>query len=162
MLLRFDDGHGLGVTKIQREREGLVHRSFFHDMMVCVLSVSRKAGKTPALGLIGIHWESRVIPPAWMCDVISAPAQRAAVPGVEELKDQRRMNSDRGLEALRRLPCAIANAGNTLPIRACGMQGHSMTVACDDESIASETARLDLHPLERTIHVAYRTSLGRL
>src|SRR5713226_9628248 len=51
-----------------------------------------KPGQPPRLGFVGIDRFGLVAASAGVGDVIDAAAQRAAVPGIDEIKRQRRVN----------------------------------------------------------------------
>ena len=82
-----------------------------------------KAGDSAAFGFIGVDGKALVIAAARVRDVIGAAADGAALPGIHDIEDQRRMDADGGVQARRRLPGAIADAGDELAIGSGGMQG---------------------------------------
>src|SRR5262245_43446050 len=85
--------------------------------------------------------------------MIGAAAQAALIPCVVKIKGKRRVNANRGLEALRRLPRSVSNSGNAFAVRASWMQRHTMTVNGYGKALANQTARFDLEPFERTIDI---------
>ena len=77
-----------------------------------------EAREPPALRFVGVDRERLEAAAAGMRDVVGAAAERAPVPGVDEIEHQRRVNGDRRVQAARRLPRAIAHAGDELAVRA--------------------------------------------
>ena len=67
-----------------------------------------------------------------MRDVIGAAAEGAVVPGVDQIEDERRVDRDRRVQAVRRLPRAVADAGDEFALRAGRMQRDAAAIAGDD------------------------------
>ena len=78
------------------------------------VAVVLKPGQPPRLGLVGIDRLGLVVASAGMGDVIDAAAQRAAVPGIDQIKRQRRVNRNGRMQARGRLPGLEADAGDRL------------------------------------------------
>src|SRR5688572_22962049 len=112
-------------AQIQREREIAVHLLRWRNEPALLVALHEEARPTAAFGLVGVDGEGGVAESARMCDVIGAAAQAALVPGVIEVEGQRRMDADRGLEAVGRLPGAVADAGDAFPVRAGRVQGEA-------------------------------------
>ena len=91
----------------------------------------------PALRLVGIDREVLVAAAAGMRDVIDAAADRPLVPGVDDVEDERRVHRNRRVQAARRLPGPIADAGDELAARARRMQRHSPAVAREHDDACS-------------------------
>ncbi len=89
-----------------------------------------------------------------MGDIISAAADRAPRPGIEQIKNQRRVGVDRRVQAGRRFPGPETDAGNEFTIRFGRLQGDSLSVASDDVPIAGHARDPYLQTLERGIDVA--------
>ena len=84
-----------------------------------------EAGRTSALSLIGIAGKRVGIASPRMRHMIGAAANRAAVPGINDVEDQGRVHGDRGVETRRWLPGAITHPGDIFVLYAGGMQGHA-------------------------------------
>ena len=93
-----------------------------------------------------------------MRDVIGAAAQAAFVPSVVEVEHQRRVDADGGLEAIRRLPRAIADASDGFAIGPGRMQRNAAAIHRKGKPISDETARLHLQAFERAVHVTNRAA----
>src|SRR5262245_5627120 len=93
------------------------------------MSMNEKAGQASALRLVGIDRESVVTASARMRHMIRAAPQRTLVPSVVKIKDQRRMDANRWLQTLRRLPSPITDSRNTFTVGARRMQRHAPAVA---------------------------------
>jgi hypothetical protein len=83
-----------------------------------------KPGQSPRLRLIGIDRLGFVVAAAGMGDVVDAAAERSAVPGINQVKCQRRMDRDgrmpeAGCQALKRT-AATASPGR--PVDVIGMR----------------------------------------
>ena len=72
------------------------------------------------------------------------------------------MHRNRRMQAARRLPRAIADAGDELADRARRMQRHAPAVARDDVARVGHAGHLHLQPFDRGIHVPDRASGARL
>src|SRR6266536_2120673 len=70
------------------------------------------AGEPAAFGFVGIDGERLEMPSARVRHVIDAAAEGTAVPTVHDVEDERRMDGDGGMQALRRLPGAKADPGD--------------------------------------------------
>ena len=81
---------------------------------------SRRLSASPAL-TGKVVW----LRPPGCADVIRAAADAAAVPGVHDVEDQRRVNTDGRMQATGRLPGAIAHAGHVFAVGAGGMERES-------------------------------------
>ena len=115
-----------------------------------------------ALGLEGVDGKCRRIQPARMADVVRAAAQRAALPSVDKIEHQRRVDRDRRVQAARRLPGPVTHAGHEFALRPRRMQRHFAAVARDDVSRVGHAGHLHLQPLDRRIDVPRRVAARRL
>ena len=97
-----------------------------------------------------------------MRHVISASTDGTLVPRVVEIKGQRRMGTNRGLQAHRRLPCAVSNTGHRLALGARGMHGQASPVHGQGKAFSDEPLRLDLNTLKRAVHIADSPAAARL
>ena len=113
------------------------------------MAVVLEARQAARLGLVGVDRLGVVVAPAGMGDVIDAAAERAAVPGVDEVEGQRRVDRDgrvqaeAGCQALKRTPATAS------PERPVGVIGMAAAVAGDDVAALDEAFGLDLQPLDR-------------
>src|SRR5260370_11884529 len=96
------------------------------------MAVILKPGQPPRLGLIGIDWFALVAASAGVGDVIDAAAQRAAVPGIDEIKRQRRVNRYRRVQPGGRLPGLEADGRDGVPRAAGFRHRHPPAIAGDD------------------------------
>ena len=81
--------------------------------------------------------------------VIGAAANRAAVPGVDEIENERRVDADGRMQTFGRLPRAETDAGDELACRSCRMQRDGLAIASYDIARIDQTARLDLEAIKR-------------
>ena len=89
-----------------------------------------------------------------MGDVVGAAAERAAIPGVDEVEDQRRVDADGRVQArpaARRGSARRRRTRRRVPV---GVQRHAAAVAGDDVARVGQARDLDLQPLDRRIDVA--------
>src|SRR5258707_13424778 len=93
--------------------------------------------------------------------MIDAAAQRPAVPGVDQVKCQRRVNRNGRMQARRRLPRLEADARDRLARTVSLCHWHPPAVTGDDVAAFDKAASLDLQPLHRRIDIAHGAP-GRL
>ena len=72
------------------------------------------------------------------------------------------MDRDRRVQARRRLPGAVADAGDELAVGAGRVQRHAAAVAGDDVPPFGQPLHLHLQPLDRRIDVPRRAAAGGL
>ena len=65
-----------------------------------------------ALGFIGINGEGIITSAAGMRHMIGATTNAAAVPGINNIKHKRRINTNGGMQCRRRLPCTVTDTAN--------------------------------------------------
>src|SRR6266700_2995368 len=63
----------------------------------CVADLE-EASQAAAFGLIGVHGQSVVVATAWMRDVIGTTSDRASVPTIHDVEDERRVHADGRLQ----------------------------------------------------------------
>src|SRR5215831_2792316 len=68
----------------------------------------KEARSATALGFVGIHRKGDVVAAAGMSHVVGASSHGAAGRGIHDVKDQRRVDWNRGMQARGRLPRPIA------------------------------------------------------
>src|SRR5471030_1276258 len=146
------------ITQIERERKVAVWNFRRRREFSLLMAVPEKSGKPPRLGFVAVHGKRVVAASARMRDVIRAAAERTLVPGVVKIEAQRRVGFDCRLQTNRRLPRAIAHAGDAFAVHAGRMQRHAMAVDRDRETVADESVRLDLQAFERAVHVTHRAA----
>src|SRR3954469_17790618 len=78
------------------------------------VAVVLKPRQPPRLRLVGIDWFCLVGASAWMGDMVDAAADRAAIPGVDQIEGQRRMHRNGRMQARSRLPRLEADTGDRL------------------------------------------------
>ena len=88
-----------------------------------------KPGQPPRLGLVGIDRFALVAASAGMGDVIDAAAERAAVPGIDQIKRQRRVNRNRRVQPRGRLPGLEADGRDRLA-RTAGLPSSASAGRC--------------------------------
>lgn len=81
--------------------------------------VTEKPGKATALRLEAVHRERVIAAPPGVGYVIDASTERAVAPGVDEVEDERSVNSDGGMEALGWLPRPVADRGYVFTLGSC-------------------------------------------
>ncbi len=108
-----------------------------------------EAREPPALGLVRVDGEGLEAPAAGMRDVIRAAAKRPLVPRIDEIECERRVNADGRVQAARRVPRPIANAGDELADGPRWMQGNRAAVARKEMARFRHSCDLDLQPLDR-------------
>ena len=123
------------------------------------MAVILEARAAARLRLVGVHREGLVVAAARMRDVIDAAAERAAVPGVDDVEGQRRVHRrwsgaapDASFQALKRTPATNS------PERPVDVSGSAPAVAGDDVAAVGQTFDLDLQPLDRGIDEAHRAA----
>src|SRR5258706_7381720 len=116
--------------------------------------------EAPALGFVRVHGEALEAEAARMRDMIGAAGHGAPGPAIVQVERQRRVDRDRGLQARRRLPRAVAYAADVLARRTRARHRYAPAVAGDDITLLVEAAHAHLHALERRIDVAHRAARG--
>src|SRR6185503_2811926 len=109
-------------SHVEREGEVLIHLLRRRGELALRRAMGEKAGETAAFGFVAVVRESLMAQTPGMRDVILAAAERAFVPGVVEVEHERGVDADGRLEAVRRLPRAVADAGHAFAVRAGGME----------------------------------------
>ena len=99
------------------------------------------------LGLVAIDGEGVETPPPRMGNVIAASAQRLAGPGVENIKGQRRIDLEHGMQRLRGFPRLVAHAADECAIIAHSGQRHGPPVRGDAIAVWRGGCQRDLKPL---------------
>src|SRR4029079_3557483 len=79
-----------------------------------------------------IAWKRLVGEPPGVRHMVRASGDRAVVPAIEEIEDQRRVYPNGGVERRGRLPGAVANTSDQLTVGPGGVERHSPTVDRDD------------------------------
>ena len=92
--------------------------------------------------------------------MVGTAAQRAMVPGIDDIEHQRLVDADRRMQTIGRLPSPVADAGDVLTHRAGRVQRHAAAVAGDDVAAVGHSRDFDLQPLDRTVDVPHRGSDG--
>ena len=93
------------------------------------VSLGKKPGETAGLRFHRVDRKRLVAQSAGMGDVVGAAAERPIVPGVEQIEHQRRIDGNCGVQATRRLPGAIAHAGDKFAERGGRRQWHAAAIA---------------------------------
>ena len=98
----------------QVERQGKFNCAFLGRRIDLArgVAVVLKPGQPPRFRLIGIDRLGVVAAAAGMGDVIDAAAERAAVPGIDQVKCQRRVDRNGRMQPGRRLPGLETDAGD--------------------------------------------------
>ena len=96
----------------QIKRQGMLTASDFDLWKLTFRRVSErdKPRAAPSFSFVGVHRKARVIVPSRMHHVIRASTNRAIVPSVEEIEDERCIHRDCGMQGSRLLPGAISYA----------------------------------------------------
>src|SRR5205809_2501367 len=113
--------HSLNVScshraQIQRERKVAIHSLRWRCELLLRRAMRGESREPATLGFVGIDGEGGIAASTRVRDMILAAAQRAGVPGVVEVKNQRGVDADGGLKTVGRLPGAITNAGNAFAV----------------------------------------------
>src|SRR6185295_11403951 len=98
-----------GISQVEREREihVLIRRRWREFSLG--RAVREEAPEAARFGFVTVHRESVVAAAAGMSDMVLASAERTLVPSVIQIKHQRRVRGNCGLQAIGRLPGAIAD-----------------------------------------------------
>src|SRR5262249_590512 len=78
-----------------------------------------------------------------------------------QIKHERRMHPNSGMQAHRRLPRSVPDARDEFPVGSSEMQRHTATVASQGKSIADHAARFDLQPFQGTVDITHRAARSR-
>jgi len=84
-----------------------------------------------------------------MHHVILTAGDRLLHPGVDDVERERRVHRNRGVKRRRRLPGAVADAGDELAVASRRLQRERPAVAGDHEAIACQPRDEQLQALER-------------
>ena len=89
-----------------------------------------------------------------MRDVVGAAADAAAAPGVHNIQDQRRVDTDGRVQATRGLPGAITDTGHIFTVGAGRMKREGYTGDADDVPGVGQAASLHLQTFQAGVHAA--------
>ncbi len=95
-----------------------------------------------------------------MGDVVDAAADRAARPGIHQIKGQGRVHRHRRMKAGGRLPGLVAHPRDRLPRPAGLRHGHPAAVAGDDVTGGVEAFQLHLQAFDGAVDVAHGAADG--
>ncbi len=146
------------IAQIQREGEFKAWRDGLDVHRARRMAHPEKSGESPAFGLEGIHGKGLLAAAAGMHHMILKTACRSLHPGIDYIECQRRVNTDRRMQRRPGLPGAVTHAGDEFtfaPRRAAAVPRGSCKSPRSDRARVPD---LDLHALQRGIHVARRTA----
>src|SRR3954465_14209805 len=89
-----------------------------------------------------------------MSGVICATTERAFVPAIHDIENERRMNLDRRLKTIGGLPRTETDAGNKLAFIPGGMQRNATSIASHRMPGVRHAGHFHLEPFERRINIA--------
>ena len=87
------------------------------------MAVILETSATASLGLVGVDRKGLVIASAGMRRMIDAAAERAPVPGVDDVESQRRMAADGRVQASVRFQALKRTPATNSPARPVGVSG---------------------------------------
>ena len=83
-----------------------------------------------------------------MRDMVLAAAQGAVHPGVHNIKGQRRMHTDGGMQGGRRIPGFVAHTRHVFSNPACALQGQGLAVDRDDVAVVVQSGHAHFNALQ--------------
>src|SRR3954465_11378527 len=89
-----------------------------------------------------------------MSGVICATTERAFVPAIHDIENERRMNLDRRLKTIWWLPRTETDTGHKLAFIPGGMQRNAPSITSNCVPRVCHARDLDLEPFERRINIA--------
>jgi hypothetical protein len=122
------------------------------------MSVGHEPRQTTTLRLVGIYRENLMVATSRMGHVIGAATKGPLVPSVDQIENERCMDSNVGLKTLGRLPGPVPDTADLITVVAGGVKGNLVTVAGEKEPVAYHAPGKDLQPLEGAVDVADRTA----
>ena len=126
------------------------------------MAEAEKPGRAAAFGFVGVDRKRFVIrPPGCATCHVQPPIERP-IPGVDHVEDQRHMDADGRMQAIRRLPGPVAHSRHPFPTVPAGCSGSTAAVARDDISRIGQAADFDFQPLQRRVDVADRAAAAGL
>ena len=108
-----------------------------------------KPRQTSRFGLVGIHREGVVIAATGVGHMVLAAPQRTMHPGIDQIKGQRRMDTNGRVQAVRWLPGTLTHTGHILALHPCWMQWHHLAITGHHMAALDVTIHLDLDAFER-------------
>ena len=120
--------------------------------------VTEKPGKATALRLEAVHRERVIAAPPGVGYVIDASTERAVAPGVDEVEDERSVNSDGRMEALGWLPRPVADRGYVFTLGSCRSERKGMPIAEKGVAAVGRSGDLYLDSFHGGIDVAHRST----
>ena len=90
--------------------------------------------------------------------MIGTASDGSARPCIDDIEDERSVNSDGGMQAIRRLPCAIANSGDKLSVGARWMERDPSSIASDHVPRIDHAVHAQLNAFQCGIDVAHRAT----
>jgi hypothetical protein len=94
--------------------------------------------------------------------VIRTAAKRTAIGNIDNVKYQRRVHWNRGMQAARRLPGPISHAANKLSAGSRRLQWQSPAVAQHRMTLSSKAANANLQSFDGRIDISRRAARSRL
>jgi hypothetical protein len=122
----------------------------------------RETCEAPAFRFVRIDGQGSVVTTAGMRRVVRAPAEGTAVPAVHNVKRERRLDSDGGMQTFRGVPGTEADARDKFAAGPGGMKGHGFAIAKHRVARIGKAFDLDLQPVERRIDITHRAGRPRL
>jgi len=107
-----------------------------------------------AFGFKGVDGECLKTAAAGVGDMIGASGDGALIPGIDDVENQRRVNADGRMQAVRRLPGAVTEAGDEFAVAAGGVEGNGDTIDGDCVTGVDEALNFDLKALDGGIDAA--------
>src|SRR5260221_12109672 len=95
-----------------RLRYGSLHRSGS-------VPIRPETGQASRFGFVGVDREGRIMAPARVRHVVCTAAKGTSYPCIHDIKDERAMHGQGGMQRGRRLPRLVAHAGDELPVHSC-------------------------------------------
>ena len=105
----------------------------------------KKARYAATLSLISIDRERLVVATTRMRDVVGAAADRAAIPGIDEVEHQRGVDRNSRMQTRRWLPGAVAHPGNIID--------YEVNIINHDDPITAGLKDFKMHSEQYYMHV---------
>ena len=113
----------------------------------------KEARRTPGFRFIGVDRKGIVVASSGMRHVIGATSQCAFVAKIHDVKDQRCMNRNSGMQTARRLPRSIADATHELAGYTSGFQRKTSTITCHCVALTQQTGHSNLQAFHGRIDI---------
>ena len=135
-------------AQIERRRQRRIARLVVNGHRAGCMTMRPEPCEPPRFRLVGVDGKRFVVATARVRNVISAAADGALRPTVDEIEAQRRLHANRRMQRRRGTSCAEAHAGDELAGNTGGGQRDDTAIARHGVTLADHPGHLDLKSLD--------------